>query len=135
MATAPATKRRPGLAAPPRTALAAVQGLYDLATGVWPLVHIDSFLLVTGPKNDLWLVRTVGVVIAAIGLALLVAAWRREPGLAVPTLAVASAAGLTAIDVIYVVAGVIAPIYLADAAAEVVLIAAWGVVLLRRPTD
>ena len=35
-----------------------------------------SFLAVTGPKTDLWLVRTVGVVVLAIGVTLAVAATR-----------------------------------------------------------
>jgi hypothetical protein len=40
-------------------------------------------------------------------------------------LAIAAAVGLTAIDVIYVWRGAIAPFYLVDAAVEVVLILAW----------
>ena len=39
---------------------------------------------------------------------------------------------LTVIDVVYVVRGTISAIYLVDAAAEVVLIALWAVVLWRR---
>jgi hypothetical protein len=45
--------------------LAARQGVYYLLTGVWPLPSIGSFQRVTGPKTDLWLVRTVGVLVAA----------------------------------------------------------------------
>jgi hypothetical protein len=50
---------------------------------------------------------------------------------------VASALGLTAIDVIYVIRGVIPPIYLADAAAESILIAFWVTALKRgsRPEE
>jgi hypothetical protein len=33
--------------------LAGLQGAYFLVTGVWPLVHMPSFLAVTGPKTDL----------------------------------------------------------------------------------
>jgi hypothetical protein len=33
-------------------------------TGLWPLVSIGTFQQVTGPKTDLWLVKTVGVLIA-----------------------------------------------------------------------
>jgi hypothetical protein len=55
-----------------------IQGVYYLVTGVWPLVSMDTFLRVTGPKTDLWLVNTVGALIAVIALALLVAAWRRR---------------------------------------------------------
>src|SRR5947199_2745060 len=93
------------------TALLWVQGLYYFVTGVWPLVSIETFQMVTGPKTDHlvtgreadhWLVMTVGVLITAIASALLVAAWRRENPVEITVLAVASAAGLTGIDVIYV---------------------------------
>jgi NADH:ubiquinone oxidoreductase subunit K len=107
------------------------QGLYFFATGVWPLVHMESFLAVTGPKTDLWLVRTVGVLIAVIGFALLVAAFRRQTGAEVRTLAIGSALGLAAIDVIYVTLGVIPPVYLLDAVAEGVLITGWMLLLSR----
>jgi hypothetical protein len=36
-------------------AIAGTQGTYFLLTGVWPLLHMRSFLTVTGPKTDLWL--------------------------------------------------------------------------------
>jgi hypothetical protein len=74
---------------------------------------------------------TVGVLITATGVALLAAAWRRRNPPEVAVLAVASAVGLVGIDVIYVARQVIAPIYLADAAAEAVLIAAWVFVSVR----
>jgi len=106
-----------------------VQGLYFLATGVWPLVSIDTFQMVTGPKTDLWLVRTVGALIVAVALTLLTAAWRRRQVLEVGLLAAVSAAVLTAVDVVYVSLGVIHPVYLLDAALEVLLLAGWGFVL------
>src|ERR1700704_5676056 len=93
------------------TGLFWVQGLYYLVTGVWPLVSIETFQMVTGPKTDHlvtgreadhWLVMTAGVLITAIAVAVLVAAWRRQNPMEVAVLAVASAFGLTAIDVIYV---------------------------------
>ncbi len=112
------------------TALLWMQGLYYFLTGIWPLVSIKTFQRVTGPKTDLWLVRTVGVLITAIAAALLVAAWRRQNSPEAAVLAIASALALTGIDVIYVARRVIAPIYLADAVAEVVLLAAWIVALV-----
>jgi hypothetical protein len=104
--------------------VAAVQGLYFLITGVWPLVHLDTFLAVTGPKTDLWLVEAVGGLVAAIGAALLVAAWRGPSPEAV-TLAVGSGLALAVIDVVYVGRRVISPVYLLDALAEVVLLVGW----------
>lgn len=106
--------------------LSLIQGIYFVATGVWPLVSLRTFMMVTGPKVDFWLVKTVGVLVGVIGGVLLVACARNRPVPEVALLAVGSSAGLTAIDVWYVARRVIAPIYLMDAAAEVVLIAAWG---------
>lgn len=113
------------------TTLLWVHGIYYLVTGIWPLVSIGTFQMVTGPKTDLWLVMTVGVLITAVAITLLVAAWRRQNPIEVAVLALASAIGLTGIDILYVARQVIAPIYLADAAAEVILIGAWAVTLVR----
>jgi len=121
------------------TPLAFLQGVYYLLTGVWPLVSIGSFQRVTGPKTDLWLVRTVGVLVAVIGATLVVSAARRAPRRPpgdvagepppmppeVPVLATASAAGLGAIDTVYAARGRIARIYLLDAVLEAGLVAAW----------
>jgi hypothetical protein len=104
-----------------------VQGIYYLITGIWPLVHLPSFLAVTGPKTDLWLVRTVGVVVTAIGASLVCAAYRKLIQTPIIVLAILCAIGLMAIDVIYVWLGVIARIYLVDAAAQVGLVAGWVV--------
>ncbi len=112
-------------------ALLWVQGLYYLGSGVWPLVSLDTFEMVTGPKTDHWLVKTVAVLIVAISLALLCGAWRKRTVPEAIVLALASAVFLTAIDVVYVSRGVIPPIYLLDAAAEAVLIAGWVAVLAR----
>ena len=50
---------------------------YLVATGVWSLVHRRSFERVTGPKEDYWLVQTVGALAIAIGASLGVAVRRR----------------------------------------------------------
>ena len=111
--------------------VAVIQGVFYLATGVWPLLDIDSFQAVTGPKVDLWLVRTVGVLVGVIGAVLLLAARRDRITDELVVLAVGSALGLATIDVVYVMARTISPVYLADAAAEVGLAAWWGVGRLR----
>ena len=126
----------------PRPQLIAwIQGVYFAATGLWPLLSIETFQAVTGPKTDHlptgseadhWLVNSVGVLVLSIGLTLLIAAWRRNGSIEIAVLGISSALALTAIDVIYVLRGTIAPIYLGDAAIEVALIAGWCVSLLRR---
>jgi hypothetical protein len=122
----PVARTAPSLA----RGVAALQGLYYLSTGIWPLVSMDTFLLVTGPKTDLWLVETVGLLVGAAGLALLVAAWRGLSPDAV-TLAVGAALALTGIDVVYVTRRVIPPVYMLDALAEVVLLAGWVMAALQ----
>jgi uncharacterized membrane protein len=127
------------------TGLCWFQGVYYFATGVWPLVSVRSFQMVTGEKTDNlptgleadhWLLMTVSLLITSISLALLMAAYRRTRTAEIGLLAVASAIGLTAIDVIYVTRRVILPIYLLDAVIEVPLIIAWCIALvLRRGRD
>jgi hypothetical protein len=103
------------------------QGFFYFVTGVWPLAHIDSFQAVTGPKSDLWLVYTVGVLVATVGCVLLSAARSRRVTPEVRLLAGGVAGGLAGIDVVFVTRGVIAPVYLLDAAAEVCLILGWTI--------
>lgn len=107
------------------------QGGYFFITGMWPIFSIRTFMAVTGPKTDLWLVKTVGIVLAVIGLVLLIAGARSEVALPVTVLATGSAAALAAVDVIYAVKKVIAPVYLLDAVLEGALIAWWSVALFQ----
>lgn len=112
--------------------LAWVQGIYFFVTGVWPLVSIGTFQWVTGPKVDLWLVKTVGALIAVIGLTILMAARRGQVGPEVRFLAVASAAALAAVDLVYALSDRIRDVYLLDAVLEIGLIVLWGLAS-RRP--
>ena len=110
------------------------QAVYYAVTGLWAIVDIRSFQKVTGPKVDIWLVKTVGVLIIVIGAVLALAGKRGEPVPEVPLLAVGSAAGLTAIDIIYVTKKRIRPVYLLDAVAEIGLMALWGIWSSLKPT-
>ena len=112
--------------------LARVQGWFYVLTGVWAIVDIDSFQRVTGPKTDLWLVKTVGALVIVIGAALIAAAHERRFGLPVLIVAIGSALGLAAIDLVYVLGGRISPIYLLDAAAEIAIVLVWAAVWSRR---
>ena len=116
----------------PVRSLSLAQGLYYVVTGIWPLLSIRTFMKVTGPKTDIWLVKTVGVLIAVVGGVFLLSGSLGRVPVEVVALAVGCAVGLTAIDVWYVARRVIAPIYLLDAAAEVALIAAWATALTSR---
>jgi len=105
--------------------LALFHGGYFLSTGIWPLVSRRAFEAVTGPKKDFWLAQTVGVLVASVGSTLVLAGkWGRVDQDA-RWLAASSAAGLAAIDVVYVARGRISKVYLADAAIEAALVLAW----------
>ena len=124
-----------GRTQPPLSALTIAQGAYFAATGVWPLVHMRSFERVTGPKVDKWLVRTVGVLVGVIGGVLISAGARRKVTGEVATLAIGSAVGLGIIDTVYATRGRISKIYLADAALEAAIAAAWAATVCRQPPE
>ena len=109
--------------------LALVQGAFYVATGIWGLVDLESFQAVTGPKTDLWLVRTVAMLVLAIGGVLLVAAARLRLTFELALLAIGSALGLAAIDIVHARADIISDVYLLDALVELLLAAGWMVAL------
>ena len=105
--------------------VALVQGVYFFITGIWPILSMSTFLKVTGPKTDLWLVKTVGVILAVIGAVLVIAQVKAEINTSLIVLAIGSALGLAVTEFIYVAKRVIPPIYLGDAFAELILIGWW----------
>jgi hypothetical protein len=112
--------------------LLAFQGFYYIATGLWSLSSIRTFMAITGPKTDIWLVKTVGVLVIAIGAVLLRAGLRRRPPGEAALLAFGSGVGLAGIDTYYVARRRISPIYLLDAIEEVAATAALAASWRRR---
>ena len=120
--------RSPSLTAPRKAVtrdLLLLHGLFYLFGGAWPVVSMRSFEAVTGAKTDKWLVKTTGLLIAAIGGALARAACREKVGSEIKILAIGSAASLAAVDFYYVARRRIPPIYLCDGLAELALVMAW----------
>jgi hypothetical protein len=107
-----------------------VQGIYYFVTGIWPILHIESFLWVTGPKEEVWLVKIFGLIIAIIGLALYLASRNRPINWTVLILALMSASGFIIAEFYYVVNQIIPPIYMADAIAQLVLLICWVIALI-----
>src|SRR3977135_4428963 len=89
-----------------------LQGIYYVATGLWPILNMSSFEAVTGPKRDKWLVKTVGALIPAIGSALLFSAAREPESETARNLGISSALALIGVDSIYSARGTIPKIYL-----------------------
>jgi hypothetical protein len=102
-----------------------VHALYNVVTGVWPILHIRSFEAMSGPKTDSWLVKTVGALVGVIGGVIAMAGARKRITPEVVGLAIGSSASLAAIDVVYVSRGRISRVYLLDAMLEVLLIVGW----------
>ena len=104
-----------------------VQSLYYIVTGLSPIVSIKLFQIVTGPKTDLWLVKMVGLLAVVIGGTLALAVRRRAVTPEIIALSIASALAFAAVDVFYGLRGTISPIYLGDAALEVLIVIAVSV--------
>lgn len=101
------------------------QAVYFFITAVWPLIDIYSFMMVTGFKTDIWLVKTVSVLILSVSLTLFVALWKREITFTIAFLGITSALFLGTIDVYYSLKNIISDIYLADAIIEALIITLW----------
>jgi cytochrome b subunit of formate dehydrogenase len=99
--------------------------LYFIIGGLWAVVGRRSFEVVTGPKADYWLVRTVGGLLTVSGLVIASASIRDRITPEIRWLAIGSSSVLVAIDAIFAAKGRIRAIYWLDAAANVVLISGW----------
>lgn len=110
----------------------AVQGAYYIATGAWPLISMRTFEAVTGPKRDHWLVRQVGLLAVAIGVALCADSLHGSRRVTGDVLGAGTAVAFGAIDLSEGLPGRIRPIYLADAAIEAFFFARVFTRLLRR---
>jgi hypothetical protein len=108
-----------------------LQGIYYVATGLWPILNMSSFEAVTGPKRDKWLVKTVGALITAIGSTLLFSAAREPESETARNLGISSALALIGVDSNYSARGTIPKIYLMDAAVEAAIVS--SLVSRRRP--
>lgn len=99
-----------------------IHGIYYFITGIWPILHIHSFMEVTGYKTDIWLVKTVGGLITAISIYILSCCYYRIYNIPFLILAVSSALILAFIDIYYVLNKTISVVYLVDAIPEIIII-------------
>jgi hypothetical protein len=102
-----------------------IQGVYYLLMGLWPILSISGFEAVTGPKTEVWLVKTVGLLLIVVGFVLIIAAYRRQIRFEMAILGIGSALALTVIELVYVTTGVISPVYLLDAFVQILMVAGW----------
>jgi hypothetical protein len=99
--------------------VATIQGIYFILTGLWPVFNIKSFEKISGPKTDKWLVKTFGLLVAVVGIALI--ASQSDSRL----LGIGSAAALGIPEAYFSLKGRIPKTYLVDSAIELMFIAWW----------
>ena len=104
--------------------LSRAQGAYYLATGIWPVLHRRSFEAISGKKQDYWLVQTVGLITAPVGLSIILGSRRNDPRSEMTVLEVGTATGFALIDLIYGLSRRISAVYLVDGVVQVAIIAA-----------
>jgi hypothetical protein len=102
-----------------------IQGVYTLITAIWPLIDIKSFMVVTGPKTDIWLVKTVAVVLLPIAAFYLINIYRPGEILHLVLIGVINSIGLAIIDFYYSGKNIISRIYAVDGALQVIFALCW----------
>jgi hypothetical protein len=101
------------------------QALYIFVTAVWPIAHIQSFMMVTGPKTDIWLVKTVGALLIPVSLTMVAQLTMNREKIPLMILGGSTALAFICIDLYYSLNDTISDIYLADAAIEFIFIIGW----------
>jgi hypothetical protein len=109
-----------------------VQGIYILLTALWGLIDIDSFMQVTGKKTDIWLVKTVSVLLLGISCLLFCNVLSKMPVLPVIITAIITSAGLAFIDFYYTSNGTIKWVYAIDGILETMFLTVWIALLFQK---
>jgi hypothetical protein len=98
-------------------------------------VSMNSFLYVTGHKTDLWLVITVGLLLAVTGGILISSGIHKRNQGEFAVLGIGTALSLAFVDVYFSIKGTISPVYLLDALIELGFSLLWIIVLSRERGD
>jgi hypothetical protein len=107
------------------TDVARAQALFNILGGAWPIVNLRSFEWIYGRKRDVFLQKTMGGLLFAVGCVQLASADSPEEIGLVRRLGIATAFTLLAIDLVYIPKGEMRWTYWQDALCEVGWIAAW----------
>lgn len=108
-----------------------IVGVYSLITALWALIDIDSFMKVTGPKTDIWLVKTVSVLILAMAVFFIMQLKYSSPVVPVIILGILMSVGLASIDFYYTSQNTISDIYKADGFLQLVFMLIWSYLLIN----
>jgi hypothetical protein len=101
-----------------------LQGMYIFLTALWPIVDINSFMVITGPKTDTWLVKTVAVSLICVSLFFLLSSPKSED-LVVTFIACIFSFGFAYIDFFYSLNKTIRWVYAIDGIIEILFGILW----------
>jgi hypothetical protein len=119
----------------PNKAILLAQATYYFLAAAWPLIHLTSFLSVTGAKTDIWLLKTVSLLIMVPSLTFFYAAFRKTDNLLIALIGFTSAIFLGFVDVYYYSTGVISWVYLIDVIPEAIFALYWAVFAVSMQYD
>jgi hypothetical protein len=106
-----------------------------LASGLWPLLSIKSFEAVTGPKADVWLVKTVGCLLSVVGLHTILSSRTGTDARKGGAVAGGVSATLAYISGFYAIRRRISKVYLLDSAIQTTWTLLWIRALLAQDGD
>ena len=89
-------------------------------------------MLITGPKTDIWLVKTVATLLLPIGTCILLGIFLQQDQWIVLLMGAMTALGLAIIDFYYTANGTISAIYQWDGFLEFIFFIGWVILLLRK---
>jgi hypothetical protein len=102
-----------------------IQCSYFFTMALWPIVDIESVVAITGPRTDIWLVKTVASLQMAISLTMALCIFIRPDRRLTFPLGIITALAFILVDLYSVMTGVTLKIYLADAAIEFCFLMNW----------
>ncbi|WP_419870855.1 hypothetical protein [Chryseobacterium sp. CT-SW4] len=102
-----------------------LQGIYYLITSVWPLIHLKSFLEVTGDKTDIWLVKTVAVLLLSYSFLFFYIAFCKRILPIHALIGSICSIGLAIIDLYYYLQGTLKWVYFLDFIIELCFFIYW----------
>lgn len=108
-----------------------IQTLYYFLTAVWGLVDIESFMEVTGPKTDIWLVKTVSILLLAVSFCFFAHLFIKTNRWPVIILAISCCISLAFIDFYYAGKQTISAIYFLDGIAQIMLLLVWLFIIYK----
>ena len=97
---------------------------YQLLTAIWPLMDMDSFMLVTGYKTDQWLVKTVALLLICLNATAFYCLLNNKIPVVIIVQQIAMSVALIS-NTYYSIKDVIPDIYLLDVPVQICSIILW----------